>query len=62
MKKILIAATAVGAAAAGLILYYRRKANNNVSTPRIADAASSAYKTENNEADRAQRPPQHAMG
>lgn len=45
MKKILIAATAVGATIAGLILYNRKR---NTGTKRIENAAKSAYDTMNN--------------
>lgn len=44
MKKILIAATAVGAAIAGLILYSRKR---NQEPRRIEDAAKDAYQTMN---------------
>lgn len=44
MKKILIAATAVGASIAGLILYNRKK---NSGPKQVEDAAKDAYKTMN---------------
>jgi hypothetical protein len=44
MKKILIAATAVGATIAGLILYSRKR---NSEPKQIQDAAKDAYKTMN---------------
>lgn len=45
MKKILIAATAVGATIAGLIIYNRKR---NSAPNQIEDAAKDAYKTMNN--------------
>ena len=44
MKKILIAATAVGAAIAGIILYSRRRNNGG---KQVEDAAKDAYRTMN---------------
>ena len=44
MKKILIAATAVGATIAGLILYSRKRNNG---TKQIEGAAKNAYNTMN---------------
>lgn len=45
MKKILIAATAVGATIAGIILYNRKR---TAPANQIEDAAKDAYKTMNN--------------
>jgi hypothetical protein len=59
MKKILIAATAVGATIAGLILYARKRN----STPRqIGDAAKDAYKTMNEGIGKVERNAKHSMG
>jgi hypothetical protein len=44
MKKILIAATAVGAAIAGIILYSRKRNNG---TRQVESAAKNAYNTIN---------------
>lgn len=44
MKKILVAATAVGAAIAGIILYSRKR---NHGTKQVEDAAKDAYNTMN---------------
>jgi hypothetical protein len=44
MKKILIAATAVGAAIAGIILYSRKR---NEGSKQVEDAAKNAYNTMN---------------
>lgn len=44
MKKILIAATAVGATIAGIILYSRKR---NSGTKEVKDAAKNAYNTMN---------------
>lgn len=60
MKKILIAATAVGAAIAGIILYNRNK--NNEGTKRIEDAAKDAYNTMNDGIGKIERGAMHSMG
>ena len=44
MKKMLIAASAVGATIAGLILYFR-KHNKNAPPKQLKDAAEDAYHT-----------------
>lgn len=59
MKKILIAATAVGATIAGLILYSQKRSNG---TKRIKDAAKDAYDTMNNGIGKIERNPAHSMG
>jgi hypothetical protein len=59
MKKILIAATAVGATIAGLVLYSRKRNNE----PRqIEDAAKDAYKTMNDGIGKVERNTMHSMG
>ena len=60
MKKILFAATAVGAAIAGIILYNRRRMNG--ASGQIEDAASDAYKTMNNGIGKIERGAMHSMG
>ena len=60
MKKILIAATAVGAAIAGIILYNKRKMNSG--SNRIENAASDAYNTMNNGIGKIERGAMHSMG
>jgi hypothetical protein len=59
MKKILIAATAVGATIAGLILYNRRR---NSAPNRIKDAAKDAYRTMNDGIGKIERNAMHSMG
>lgn len=59
MKKILIAATAVGATIAGLILYNRRR---NSAPNRIEDAAKDAYRTMNDGIGKIERNAMHSMG
>ena len=59
MKKIMLAATAVGATIAGLILYNRRR--NNGSRP-IEDAAKNAYNTMNHGIGKIERNTMHSMG
>lgn len=59
MKKILIAATAVGAAIAGLIIYSRKK---NSSSGKIEDAAKDAYQTMNEGIGKVERGAMHSMG
>jgi hypothetical protein len=59
MKKILIAATAVGAAIAGLILYSKRR---NDAPGQIEDAAKDAYKTMNAGLGKVERDTMHSMG
>lgn len=60
MKKILLAATAVGATIAGIILYSRKK-NNGVK--QIENAATDAYKTMNDGLGKIERnTAMHSMG
>jgi hypothetical protein len=59
MKKILIAATAVGATIAGLILYNRKR---NSAPGRIEDAAKDAYRTMNDGIGKVERTANHSMG
>lgn len=59
MKKILIAATAVGATIAGLILYNRKR---NSGSKQIENAAKDAYDTMNNGLGKIERNPMHSMG
>jgi hypothetical protein len=59
MKKILIAATAVGATIAGIILYNRRR---NSGTKEVEDAAKDAYKTMNDGIGKVERNTMHSMG
>ena len=59
MKKILIAATAVGATIAGLILYSRKR---NSGSKQIENAAKDAYDTMNNGLGKIERNPMHSMG
>jgi hypothetical protein len=59
MKKILIAATAVGAAIAGIMLYNRKK---NSGTGQIESAAKDAYNTMNNGIGKIERNTMHSMG
>ena len=59
MKKILIAATAVGAAIAGIVLYNRKRNNG----PRqIENAAKDAYNTMNDGIGKVERSTMHSMG
>ena len=60
MKKILIAATAVGAAIAGIILYNRKRVNSDPG--QIEDAAKNAYDTMNNGIGKIERGAMHSMG
>ena len=46
MKKILVAASVVGATIAGLILYFRKR-NKNTPPKELKDAAEDAYHTMN---------------
>ncbi|MBO9682304.1 MAG: hypothetical protein J7502_06500 [Flavisolibacter sp.] len=59
MKKILIAATAVGATIAGLILYSRKRNNP---PKQIEDAAKDAYRTMNEGIGNVERNAMHSMG
>jgi hypothetical protein len=59
MKKILMAATAVGAATAGVILYLR---NRNSDQKTIENSAKDAYRTMNDGFGKVERLGQHAMG
>jgi hypothetical protein len=59
MKKILIAATAVGAAIAGIILYNRKR---NTGTNKVEDAAKDAYDTMNRGIGKIERNTMHSMG
>jgi hypothetical protein len=59
MKKILIAATAVGAAIAGLVLYSKRR---NDAPRQIEDAAKDAYKTMNTGLGKVERNTMNSMG
>ena len=59
MKKILIAATTVGAAVAGIILYSRTR---NSATSQIENAAKDAYATINNGLGKIERNAMHSMG
>lgn len=59
MKKILIAATTVGAAIAGIILYNRNKNNGS---KRIENAAKDAYNTMNDGIGKVERNAMHSMG
>ncbi|HTM90979.1 MAG TPA: hypothetical protein VL095_01070 [Flavisolibacter sp.] len=59
MKKILIAATAVGATIAGLILYSRKR---NSAPKQIEDAAKDAYRTMNEGIGKLERNAMHSMG
>ena len=60
MKKILIAATAVGAAIAGIILYNGRKRNRGAK--QIDNAAKEAYDTMNDGIGKVERNTMHSMG
>ncbi|HEY6954715.1 MAG TPA: hypothetical protein VI385_05690 [Flavisolibacter sp.] len=60
MKKILIAATAVGAAIAGIILYNKRRMNGG--SAQVEDAAKNAYDTMNNGLGKIERSAFHSMG
>ena len=60
MKKILFAATAVGAAIAGIILYNKRRSNS--ASGQIENAAKDAYDTMNNGLGKIERNPSHSMG
>ena len=59
MKKILLAATAVGATIAGIILYSRKR---NTGTKQIEDAAKDAYNTMNYGIGKVERNAKHSMG
>jgi hypothetical protein len=59
MKKILMAATAVGAATAGVILYLR---NRNSDQKTIENSAKDTYRTMNDGLGKVERLGQHAMG
>lgn len=59
MKKILIAATAVGATIAGIILFNRRRNNG---TKQIENAAKDAYNTMNDGIGKVERNTMHSMG
>ena len=59
MKKILIAATAVGATIAGLIIYSRKK---NSHPRQIEDAAKDAYQTMNDGIGKIERGAMHSIG
>jgi len=59
MKKMLIAATAVGAAIAGIVLYNRRR---NSAARLWSGAAKDAYKRMNNGLGKLERDPWHSMG
>jgi len=59
MKKMIIAAAAVGTAIAGLILYFRK---NESDRHPIKNAAKNAYKTMNDGLGKIERRGQHAMG
>ena len=59
MKKILIAATAVGAAIAGIILYNRKR---NTDSKTIENAAQDAYNTMNDGLGKVERNTMHSMG
>jgi hypothetical protein len=59
MKKMLIAATVVGAAVAGMILYFRKKESDS---NQIKNTAKDAYNTMNDGIGKAERLGQHAMG
>ena len=59
MKKILIAATTVGAAIAGIILYSRKRNNGQ---RQVEDAAKNAYDTMNNGIGKIERNAMHSMG
>ena len=60
MKKILVAASAVGVTIAGIILYNRGR-NANGSRP-IENAAKDAYNTMNNSLGKIERNSLHSMG
>ena len=60
MKKILIAATAVGAGIAGIILYNKRKTNSG--SKQIKNAATDAYNTMNGGLGKIERGTMHTMG
>ena len=62
MKKILIAATFVGAAGAGVILYLRNRLSASANEGNARHTAADAYKKLNDHMDTASRPAQHAMG
>jgi hypothetical protein len=59
MKKILIAATAVGATIAGIILYNRRRNNG---AKQVENAAKDAYNTMNDGIGKVERNTMHSMG
>lgn len=59
MKKILIAATAVGATIAGIILYYQKRSSTS---GQIEDAAKDAYRTMNDGIGKIERLPSRSMG
>jgi hypothetical protein len=58
MKKILIAASIVGAAAAGVILYFRKR---NSASGQMEDAATDANRTMNKNMDKVNRNVKHAV-
>lgn len=60
MKKVLVAAAAVGAAIAGIILYNRKR--NNSAPKRIENAAKDAYDTMNEGLGKVERTAMHSMG
>jgi hypothetical protein len=59
MKKILIAATAVGATIAGIILYSRKR---NSGPRQVEDAAKNAYNVMNDGIGKLERNGVHSMG
>lgn len=59
MKKILIAATAVGSTIAGIILYNRKRNNG---TKQVENAAKDAYNTMNDGIGKVERNTMHSMG
>jgi len=60
MKKILIAATAVGATIAGILLYNGRK--RSTGSKQIDRAAKDAYDTMNDGIGKVERNTMHSMG
>jgi hypothetical protein len=59
MKRILIAATAVGATIAGIILYGRKR---NSGTKQVEGAAKNAYNIMNDGIGKLERSGMHSMG
>lgn len=59
MKKILIAATAVGATIAGIILYSKKRSN---APKQVESAAKDAYNTMNDGIGKIERNAMHSMG